>query len=206
MRSSPASGGSGTWFGSETFGLKPDTVTMAKALTSAYAPLGAVTVPEPVYQAMLDQSRKIGAFAHGFTYGGHPLAAAFALKALEIYERDDILGQSQARLIPRFQARLKALADHPLVGEARGLGLMGAVELVADKATKRAVQSAGRSGRTCLGAGAGRGPDHSHHRRHARAVPRLRHHRRRDRRDVRPLARGLDRAQAMVAREGLAAA
>ncbi len=126
----------GTWFGSQAFKLKPDTVSMAKALTSGYAPLGAVTVPEPVYQAMLDESRKIGAFAHGFTYGGHPLAAAIALKALEIYERDDIIGKA-ARLIPRFQARLKALADHPLVGEARGMGLMGAVELVADKATKR---------------------------------------------------------------------
>jgi 4-aminobutyrate--pyruvate transaminase len=126
----------GTWFGAQAFKLKPDTVTVAKALTSGYAPLGAVTVPEPVYQAMLDESRKIGAFAHGFTYGGHPLAAAIALKALEIYERDDIIGKA-ARRIPRFQARLKALAGHPLVGEARGMGLMGGVELVADKRTKR---------------------------------------------------------------------
>jgi 4-aminobutyrate--pyruvate transaminase len=85
---------------------------------------------------MLDESRKIGAFAHDFTYGGHPLAAAIGLKALEIYERDDIVGKVRA-LIPRFQTRLKALGDHPLVGEARGMGLMGGVELVADKATKR---------------------------------------------------------------------
>lgn len=126
----------GDRFGSETFGLKPDSITVAKALTSAYAPLGAVTVSEPVYQAMLDQSRKIGAFAHGFTYGGHPLAAALGVKALEIYERDDLVGRVR-RLAPKFQARLKALASHPLVGEARGLGLMGGVELVADKATKR---------------------------------------------------------------------
>jgi hypothetical protein len=126
----------GTWFGSEAFGLKPDTVSMAKALTSGYAPLGAVTVPEPVYQAMLDESRKIGAFAYRFTYGGHPLAAAIALKTLEIYERDDIIGKA-ARLIPHFQARLKAFSGHPLVGEARGMGLMGGVELVADKASKR---------------------------------------------------------------------
>ena len=126
----------GDRFGSDTFGLKPDTITMAKALTSAYAPLGALTVSEPVYQAMLDESRKIGAFAHGFTYGGHPLAAAFAVKALEIYERDDLVGRVR-RLAPKFQARLKALSSHPLVGEARGLGLMGGVELVADKATKR---------------------------------------------------------------------
>jgi 4-aminobutyrate--pyruvate transaminase len=123
-------------FGCEAFDLTPDTVTIAKAITSAYAPLGAVTVSEPVYQAMLDESRKIGAFAHGFTYGGHPLAAAIGLKALEIYERDDIVGKVRT-LIPRFQARLKALGDHPLVGEARGMGLMGGMELVADKAAKR---------------------------------------------------------------------
>ncbi len=123
-------------FSCEAFNLRPDTITIAKAITSAYAPLGAVTVGEPVYQAMLDESRKIGAFAHGFTYGGHPLAAAIGLKALEIYERDDIVGKVRA-LIPRFQARLKALQDHPLVGEARGMGLMGGVELVADKPTKR---------------------------------------------------------------------
>jgi 4-aminobutyrate--pyruvate transaminase len=126
----------GHWFGSQAFGLKPDSVTVAKGLTSGYAPLGAVTVGEPVYQAMVEQSRKIGAFAHGFTYGGHPLAAAIGLKALEIYERDDVIGRVRS-LIPKFQARLKALAEHPLVGEARGMGLMGGVELVADKATKR---------------------------------------------------------------------
>jgi 4-aminobutyrate--pyruvate transaminase len=126
----------GTRFGSEAFGLKPDTISIAKAVTSAYAPLGAVTVSEPVYHAMLEESRKIGAFAQGFTYGGHPLAAAIALKALEIYERDDIIGKARA-LIPRFQMRLKALGEHPLVGEARGMGLMGGVELVADKPTKR---------------------------------------------------------------------
>jgi 4-aminobutyrate---pyruvate transaminase len=123
-------------FGCEAFDLKPDTITIAKAVTSAYAPLGAITVSEPVYQAMLGESRKIGAFAHGFTYGGHPLAAAIGLKALEIYERDDIVGKVRV-LVPRFQRRLKALQEHPLVGEARGMGLMGGVELVADKATKR---------------------------------------------------------------------
>jgi 4-aminobutyrate--pyruvate transaminase len=126
----------GEMWGSQACGIAPDTISMAKALTSAYAPLGAVTVPEPVYQAMLDESRKIGAFAHGFTYGGHPVSAAIALKTLEIYERDDFYGRVK-QLAPKFQARLLALADHPLVGEVRGMGLMGAVELVADKRTKR---------------------------------------------------------------------
>ena len=99
--------------------------------------MAALTVPEVMYQAMLDQSRKIGTFGHGFTYSGHPVAAAVALKTLEIYERERLV-EKAAKLSPQFQARLAALAAHPLVGEARGYGLVGAVELVADKASKRA--------------------------------------------------------------------
>jgi 4-aminobutyrate--pyruvate transaminase len=127
----------GTAFGSERLGFRPDSVSLAKALTSGYVPMAAVTVPEPMYQALLDESRKIGTFGHGFTYTGHPVAAAVALKTLEIYARDSIFEQA-AQKAPHFQARLAALAEHPLVGEARGLGLIGAVELVADKAGKRA--------------------------------------------------------------------
>jgi 4-aminobutyrate--pyruvate transaminase len=89
-----------------------------------------------MHQAMLDESRKIGTFGHGFTYSGHPVAAAVALKALEIYAREGFSEQA-ARKAPHFQSRLSQLGDHALVGEARGLGLMGAVELVADKRTKR---------------------------------------------------------------------
>jgi 4-aminobutyrate---pyruvate transaminase len=89
-----------------------------------------------MYDAMLAESRKIGTFGHGNTYAGHPVAAAVALKTIEIYQRDNILGHVQS-LIPGFQKRLKALGDHPLVGEARGVGLVGGLELVADKATKR---------------------------------------------------------------------
>ena len=125
-------GRTGRMFGSETFNIRPDTITMAKAITSAYVPLGAVTVSEPVYQAMIDESTKIGVFAHGFTYSGHPVAAAVAVKALEIYERIDIVGHAQATA-PVFQLRLRALASHPLVGEARGVGLIGGLELVKDK-------------------------------------------------------------------------
>jgi 4-aminobutyrate--pyruvate transaminase len=126
----------GTMFGCQALGFRPHSLSVAKALTSAYVPMGAVTVPEAMYQAMLDQARKIGPFGHGFTYSGHPVAAAVALKTLEIFERDRIVEQA-AEKIPQFQARLAALAAHPLVGEARGLGLVGAVELVADKTTKR---------------------------------------------------------------------
>ncbi len=125
----------GNWFGSQTFGIMPDTMTMAKAITSAYMPLGAITVSEPVYQALLDESRKLGVFAHGFTYSGHPVSCAVAVKTLEIYERINIVRHVQ-NVSPVFQMRLKALADHPLVGETRGVGLIGGVELVRNKATK----------------------------------------------------------------------
>ena len=126
----------GAMFGCEVLGIRPDTISVAKQITSGYVPMGAVMVPEFMYDAMLDESRKIGVFAHGFTYSGHPVAAAVALKVLEIYERDRILEQVRAKT-PVFQERLRRLADHPLVGQARGEGLIGAVELVADKPSKR---------------------------------------------------------------------
>ena len=128
-------GRTGNMFGSQTYDLKPDTISVAKAITSAYSPLGAVTVSQDVYQAMLDESRKIGTFGHGYTYSGHPLSTAIGLKTLEIYERDNIVGHVQS-VAPVFQSRLNALSSHPLVGEARGIGLLGAVELVADKASR----------------------------------------------------------------------
>jgi 4-aminobutyrate--pyruvate transaminase len=139
----------GTMFGCQAVGFKPHAISLAKALTSAYVPMAAVTVPEEMYQAMLDESRKIGTFGHGFTYSGHPVAAAVALKALEIYARDDIAAQA-ARKAPQFQARLAALAAHPLVGEARGLGLVGAIEMVADKASKRAFDPKAGVGRRAV--------------------------------------------------------
>ncbi|MBN9277129.1 MAG: aminotransferase class III-fold pyridoxal phosphate-dependent enzyme, partial [Hyphomicrobium sp.] len=122
----------GNMFGSQTFGMTPDTVSMAKAITSAYMPLGAVTVPEHVYQAMVDESKKLGMFAHGFTYSGHPVASAVAVKTLEIYERIDIVGHVQ-KVAPTFLKRLKEFDGHPLVGETRGVGLLGGIELVKDK-------------------------------------------------------------------------
>jgi len=126
----------GTMFGCSALGYEPDSITVAKALTSAYVPLAGVTVPQSMYEAMLDESRKIGTFGHGFTYSGHPVAAAVALKALDIYARERIADAVAAKA-PQFQARLSALADHPLVGEARGLGLVAGIEIVADKRSKR---------------------------------------------------------------------
>ncbi len=84
---------------------------------------------------MLDESRKIGVFGHGYTYTGHPLSTAIGLKTLEIYERDNTVGHVQS-VAPRFQARIQSLSSHPLVGHTRGVGLIGAVELVSDKSSK----------------------------------------------------------------------
>jgi 4-aminobutyrate---pyruvate transaminase len=126
----------GTAFGCQKLGFVPQSISVAKALSSAYMPIAGVMIPEALYQALLAESKKIGMFGHGFTYGGHPVSAAVALKAIEVYARERIFDRA-ARLAPQFQARLTALNGHPLVGEARGLGLIGGVELVADKASRR---------------------------------------------------------------------
>jgi 4-aminobutyrate--pyruvate transaminase len=127
----------GATFGCDKLGFRPHSISIAKMLSSAYLPIAGVMIPENMYQALLAESKKIGVFGHGFTYGGHPVSAAVALKALEIYARDRIV-EKAAQRGAQFQTRLKALGEHPLVGEARGLGLIGGVELVADKKTKRA--------------------------------------------------------------------
>ena len=126
----------GTMFGCEKLGFRPQSISVAKALSSAYLPIAAVMIPELMYEALLAESKKIGVFGHGFTYGGHPVSAAVALKAIEIYARDRII-EKAAKRAPLFEARLMALNQHPLVGEARGLGLIGGAELVADKTSKR---------------------------------------------------------------------
>tara|TARA_R110000824_G_scaffold366730_3_gene555817 strand:+ start:83332 stop:84603 length:1272 start_codon:yes stop_codon:yes gene_type:complete len=129
-------GRTGNMFGSQTFGMKPDSISVAKALSSAYVPIAAVTVGEDMYQAMIDESKKIGTFGHGFTYTAHPVAAAVAAKTLEIYEKRNIVGHVRS-VAPRFEERVARLAEHPLVGHSRAKGLLGAMELVADKSTKR---------------------------------------------------------------------
>ncbi|MGN6766149.1 MAG: aminotransferase [Rhizobiaceae bacterium] len=129
-------GRTGNWWGAQTLGMTPKTISAAKQMTSAYAPLGAVMVPQDIYDAYVDQTSKIGTFGHGFTYGGHPLGCALGVKAIEIYQKRDIIGHVRS-LTPLFAKRMKELGEHPLVGEARYCGLVGGVELVADKKTKR---------------------------------------------------------------------
>jgi 4-aminobutyrate--pyruvate transaminase len=140
----------GTMFGSQAVSFRPHALSIAKALSSGYVPIAAVLIPEVMHEALLSESRKIGTFAHGFTYSGHPVAAAVAVKTLEIMKRDRIIERAAAAA-PQFQRRLMDLGGHPLVGEARGLGLMGAVELVADRATKRAFDPALAVAARCVG-------------------------------------------------------
>jgi 4-aminobutyrate---pyruvate transaminase len=130
-----AFGRTGKMFGCETYGIKPDLITLAKGLSSGYQPIGAVLISEPIHEAMLMQSQKIGTFGHGHTYSGHPVCAAVALRTLQIYEQDNILSRV-AEVAPYFAARLHALGSHPLVGQARAVGLIGALELMADAVQK----------------------------------------------------------------------
>jgi 4-aminobutyrate--pyruvate transaminase len=128
-------GRTGNMWGTTTYGLKPDIISCAKALSASYLPIGAVMVSADVYAALVKQSEKIGVFAHGFTYSGHPVTSAVALETLKIYEETDLISHAR-KVAPRMQAGLRRFQDHPLTGEVRGIGLIGAVELVADKAAK----------------------------------------------------------------------
>jgi len=134
-------GRTGNMFGCETFGIEPDIMTVAKALSSAYLPISATVISEKIAEAITKHSGKLGNFAHGFTYAGHPVSAAVALETLKIYEERDILAHVR-QVGPYLQEKLQALADHPLVGEARGVGLIGAVHIVADKASRAALPPA----------------------------------------------------------------
>ncbi len=138
-------GRTGNMWGCETYGLEPDMVTVAKALSSSYLPISALLVSEPIWQAMIRESEKIGTFGHGYTYSAHPVAAAVALETLDIYAERDIVSHVREVAKP-FQKRLHGFADHPLVGETRGAGLIGAAELVADKAEKTPFDPVGKVG------------------------------------------------------------
>ncbi|AIC23189.1 aminotransferase [Pseudomonas chlororaphis] len=125
-------GRTGEWFGSDFYDLKPDMMTIAKGLTSGYIPMGGLIVRDEVV-AVFNEG---GDFNHGFTYSGHPVAAAVALENIRIMRDEKIIERVKAETAPYLQKRLRELNDHPLVGEVRGVGLLGAIELVQDKATR----------------------------------------------------------------------
>jgi 4-aminobutyrate--pyruvate transaminase len=135
----------GNMFGSTTFDLQPDMITLAKALSSGYMPISAVMINEKLYKAFVSESGKIGTFGHGFTYSAHPVPAAVALETLRIYQERDVLGHVR-KVGPLLQEGLRKFAGHPLVGEVRGVGLVAGVELVADKAKKTPFEPYGKAG------------------------------------------------------------
>jgi len=133
-------GRTGDWFGSDYYGNTPDMMTIAKGLTSGYIPMGGLIVRDEI----VDVLNQGGDFNHGFTYSGHPVAAAVALENIRILREEKIVERVKAQTAPYLQKRLRELAEHPLVGEVRGVGMLGAIELVKNKATReRFAQGAG---------------------------------------------------------------
>lgn len=121
-------GRTGNWFGAQTMNMVPQTISMAKQITAGYVPLSAVALNQEIAEAVEANSHKIGTLGHGFTYGGHPLGCAVGVKALEIYQRRDILGHVNT-VAPHMHRLIEKAAEHPLVGEGRACGLVGALEL-----------------------------------------------------------------------------
>ncbi len=138
-------GRTGNMWGSQTFGMEPDMLTCAKALSSSYVPISSVLINDKIYAAMVEESGKQGIFGHGYTYSGHPVAAAVALETLKIYEEMDIVSRVRA-VAPALQDGLRAMQDHDLIGEIRGVGLIAGIELVADKASKTSFDPAAKVG------------------------------------------------------------
>ncbi|MDB6047209.1 MAG: aspartate aminotransferase family protein [Gammaproteobacteria bacterium] len=136
----------GSWFGSQHFGFRPDIMTLAKGITSGYQPLGAVMVGDRMAEVLIEKG---GEFHHGYTYSGHPVACAVAIRNIRILRDEGIVERVRTDTGPYLQQRWRELAEHPLVGEARGIGFIGALELVADKATRRFFPKRGDVGTIC---------------------------------------------------------
>ncbi|MGH6949222.1 MAG: aminotransferase class III-fold pyridoxal phosphate-dependent enzyme, partial [Kiloniellales bacterium] len=136
----------GRWFGSDHFNLEPDLMTLAKGLTSGYLPLSAVMVGERVARTLQEKGSE---FHHGFTYSGHPVACAVGLANLKLIETEGLIARVHDETGPYLQKRIRELADHPLVGEVRGIGFIGAIELVKDKKTRTHFEPLGKVGLQC---------------------------------------------------------
>jgi len=136
-------GRTGQWFGCEHYGTRPDFLTMAKALSSGYLPIGGLMVGDRVASTVIDKG---GEFFHGFTYSGHPAACAVAIANLEIFRRERVVDRVREVAAPYLASRWRELAAHPLVGEARCLGLLAAIELVPDRSSRRFFEPRGEVG------------------------------------------------------------
>jgi len=139
-------GRTGQWFGSDTFGIEPDMINMAKGLSSGYQPIAAVGLGKRVGDAVFNSDDE---WSHGFTYSGHPVAAAVALANLEIIQKEKLVEKAGGTTGAHFQKKLAELADHPLVGQTRGVGLLGAIELVKNKKTREKYPDLGTVGAQC---------------------------------------------------------
>jgi len=139
-------GRTGHWFGSDLYGIRPDLMTVAKGLSSGYLPIGGVLVADRVADVLIEKG---GEFAHGYTYSGHPVACAVASVNLALLQQENLVARTRDEMGPYLAARWRQLAEHPLVGEARSVGLIGALELVRDKATRRFFDKRGEVGTTC---------------------------------------------------------
>ena len=139
-------GRTGRWFASEAFGIAPDLMTLAKGITSGYVPLSAVLVSDKVGEVLESGE---GEFAHGYTYSGHPVACAVALANIALIERDGLVEKVRDETGPYLAECLQSLSDHPLVGQVRSFGLLGAIELVEDKASRKHFEPLGRVGTLC---------------------------------------------------------
>ena len=141
----------GAWWGSDVYGLSPDLVSTAKGLTSGYVPMSAALISDRIWQVLREGSARYGPFAHGYTYSGHPVAAAAALANIDIIEGEGLV-ENAAEVGAYLQVSLRdALGDHPHVGEIRGLGLIAGIELVEDRATKKPFQPPGAAARRLHG-------------------------------------------------------
>jgi putrescine---pyruvate transaminase len=136
----------GTWFASDFYGLRPNLITFAKAATSGYIPLSGLLVDDKISEALM---AKDDDFNHGYTFSGHPVACAVALKNIEIMERERLVPKVKETTGPALAKLFARFKDHPLVGEVRTVGLLGAIELVADKRTRRRFDNPGRVGLIC---------------------------------------------------------
>ena len=142
----------GTTFACEYYEIEPDILVVSKQITSSYLPLAAVLMSDKIYQGVADGSDALGTFGHGFTTSGHPVATAVGVENLKILEELNLVANAK-KVGAHMQARLREFADHPLVGEVRGVGLIGAVELVADKARKAKFDPPGKIGLYCYDRG-----------------------------------------------------
>ena len=138
-------GRTGNWWGFETMGFEPDIVPMAKGLSSGYLPIGAVAFAEHLIKDFFELG---GEFYHGMTYAGHPVACAVALRNIEIIEQEGLVARAR-ELGPYFAEALASLRDHPIVGETRSMGLIGAIELTNDKTRRTRFANPGRVGTMC---------------------------------------------------------